>query len=386
MQWTIKNIAHFGGDPDLITIIGESAGAGSVRVLLGSPPAIGKFQGAVAMSNLGGGKDLGLTYGDYATTYSSYLTVAESYAQAGQQIFQEAGCTQSTLQAQIACLKQVPAQTLVNLPTVARYVVQDGHYVNTEDLDVVNKNGSTANVPVIFGNVMNDGASFCTYPTTPVTSEVQGIQESLGISQAYAQSIIDSGLFPYYSTGNITLDSFNVSQRVSTDIQFRCIDQATVYAGVESGAFKQSYYYQMQRSGVGYDPNNLGGPPVEPGYPYGDPELPYFRLHGSDMPWVFGNLYPLRDSLDLYSIQLESGYFAEFVKSGQPNPPMAYLQARDYSITIKGINAGGPWNPVVNAQGSMKLLDYPSLTSNFQDLPQCAFLNYSISYYLDGGM
>jgi len=370
----------------MITIIGESAEAGSVRVILRSPPAIGKYQGAVAMSNLGGGKDLGLTYGDYATTYSSYLTIAQSYAQAGQQIFQEAGCTQSTLQAQIACLEQVPALTVVGLNTVARYVVQDGHYVNTEELDVVNQNGSTANVHVIFGNVMNDGASFCTYPRPPVTSELAGIEASLGISAAYAQSIINSGLFPYYDTGNVTLDSFNVSQRVSTDIQFRCIDQATVYAGVTSGAFKTSYYYQMQRTSGGYDPNGLGGPPAAPGYPYGDPQLPYFRLHGSDMPWVFGNLYPLRDSIDLYSIQLESGYFAEFVKSGQPNPSLSYLQARQYDITIKGIDASGPWNPVTNAQGQMKLLDFPSLSSDFQDLPQCAFLNYSISYYLTGGM
>jgi len=59
MQWVINNIAAFGGDPNRITINGESAGAGSVRVLLGSPPVIGKFQGAIAMSNLGGGVDLG---------------------------------------------------------------------------------------------------------------------------------------------------------------------------------------------------------------------------------------------------------------------------------------------------------------------------------------
>jgi len=47
-------------DPKQITINGGSAGAGSVRTLLGSPKAIGKFAGAWAMSNLGGGEDLGL--------------------------------------------------------------------------------------------------------------------------------------------------------------------------------------------------------------------------------------------------------------------------------------------------------------------------------------
>jgi len=72
-----------------------------------------------------------------------------------------------------------------------------------------------------------------------------------------------------------------------------------MYAASESGVFKSSYYYQMQRSINGYDPNNLGGPPVTPGYPLGNPNLPYFKLHGADMPWVFGNLGELRDINDL---------------------------------------------------------------------------------------
>ena len=286
LEWAIQNIAAFGGDPNKITINGESAGAGSVRTLLGSPKAIGKFRGSIAMSNLGGGVDLGLG-GNYGTTYSSYLSVNESYARS-EALFAEAGCNQTTVQEQIACLKTVPAQTIVNLATVARYVVQDGVYVTTEDLDVYNRNGSAANVNTIWGNVENDGASFSTYPTTPVANETQGLMVGLGISEAYAQSIINSGLFPYYNTGNVTLDSFNVTQRIATDNTFRCIDQATVYAGVHSGAFKTSYYYQMNRAYSGYNPNNVDATgPIEPGYPYGNPEKPYFKLHGADMPWVF---------------------------------------------------------------------------------------------------
>lgn len=100
--------------------------------------------------------------GNYGTTYSSYLTVAQSYTEAGQTIFTEAGCNQTTLAAQIACLKTVPAQTIVNLPTVARYVVQDGTIVNTEQLIVSVKTGSVADVNVIFGTTANDGASFST--------------------------------------------------------------------------------------------------------------------------------------------------------------------------------------------------------------------------------
>ncbi|KAK0280728.1 hypothetical protein LTR35_007754 [Friedmanniomyces endolithicus] len=391
LQWVRENIAAFGGNPYHITIIGESAGAGSVRALLGSPPVIHNnlIVGGVAQSNLGGGVDLGLS-GDYGTTYSSYLTINASYAVAGQQIFEEAGCNQTTLAAQITCLEAVPAQTLVNLPTVARYVVQDGTIVNTEQLDVTNKNGSTADVNVIFGTTKNDGASFSTYPKVNVTSEAQGIELALGTTAQYAQAIIDSGLFPFYDTGNLTLDSFNVSQRVATDKTFRCIDEATVYAGATSGAFRSAYYYTIYRTYEGYDPNNLGASglsqgPTEPGYPNGDPELPYFRLHGSDLGFTYGNQYPLRDGLDLEASQLISGYFAQFAKTGNPNPSLQYLQVRGYTNTTQGVRESGPWPPVSSKTGPTKQLDWPAPTVEFPDLPQCAFLNYSINYYFEGG-
>ncbi|KAK5132552.1 hypothetical protein LTR08_008869 [Meristemomyces frigidus] len=391
LKWVKANIAAFGGDPDRVTIIGESAGAGSVRALLGSPQVVEHklIAGAVAQSNLGGGVDLGLS-GNYGTTYSSYLTIAQSYAQAGQQIFVAAGCTQATLDAQIACLKAVPATTIVNLATVARYVVQDGTIVNTEQLDVTNKNGSTADVPVVFGTTVNDGASFSTYPKVVVTSENQGLMLGLGISQAYAQSIIDSGLFPFYNTGNLTLDSFNVTQRVATDNTFRCIDEATVYSGATSGAFKSAYYYTIDRTYEGYDPNNLGASglsqgPISPAYPNGNPELPYFRLHGSDLGFTYGNQYPLRDPQDLKAMQLISGYYAQFAKNGNPNPSIDYLNVRGYTNTTQGVQASGQWEPVSGKTGPSKILDWPSPSVIFPDLPQCAFLNYSITYYQDGG-
>lgn len=383
LQWVKKNIASFGGNPNKITIIGESAGAGSVRTLLGSPPVIENnlISGAVSMSNLGGGIALGLN-GDYATTYSSYLTIEQSFARAGEQIFSGVGCNQTDINEQIACLKTVPASSIVNLGTVARYVVQDGTIVDTEQLIVTAKNGSQAYVPVIFGTTNNDGASFCGFPPRNITSEVQGIASSLSISQAQAQRVIDSGLFPYYDTGNLTLDTFNVSQRVSTDLQFRCIDEATVYAASVSGAFPASYYYNIDRTYEGYDPLNLG-PALNGGI---NPEGNYFRLHGSDLGFTYGNQNPLRDQRDLQASQLISGYYAAFARTGSPNPNEDYLQARGYSDTLSAVRETGTWDPVTSDEGPAKQLDYPAETISFLEVPQCAFLNYSLSYYLDGGV
>ncbi len=41
LRWVKDNIASFGGDADRVTIMGESAGAGSVAILIASPPAQG---------------------------------------------------------------------------------------------------------------------------------------------------------------------------------------------------------------------------------------------------------------------------------------------------------------------------------------------------------
>lgn len=383
LQWTVRNIASFGGDPSKITIMGESAGAGSVRTLLGSPQAIGLFQGAIAMSNLGGGQTLGLER-NYGTTYSSYYTVNESYTVAGPQIFNGSNCTQSSLQDQIACLRQVNATDLVSLDTVARYVVQDGVIVNAPQLNVFNRNGSSAHVPILFGVTENDGASFSTLSTTPVQNLTEGIMTGLSINESYAEAIIGSGLFPFYSTGNLTFDSFNVSQRIATDTTFRCIDQATVYAGAATGAFPATYFYQFERTINGYNPENVPDAPVTPGYPYGNPNLPYFKLHGSDMDWTFGNFYtPLRDANDLYSVQLVSGYFAEFVKSGQPNPDVEYLKVRGYGTTLEGVQQAGTWGKVASEEGPIMYLDYPAKSGAFVDVEQCSWLNYSIGYYLE---
>ncbi|MEV0666209.1 carboxylesterase/lipase family protein [Actinomadura luteofluorescens] len=50
LQWVRDNIRVFGGDPDQVTVFGQSAGGGSVAALLAMPRAAGLFRRAVAQS------------------------------------------------------------------------------------------------------------------------------------------------------------------------------------------------------------------------------------------------------------------------------------------------------------------------------------------------
>jgi para-nitrobenzyl esterase len=53
LEWVKRNIAQFAGNPANVTLFGESAGAGSVQILMGSPAGAGLFHKAISESGSG---------------------------------------------------------------------------------------------------------------------------------------------------------------------------------------------------------------------------------------------------------------------------------------------------------------------------------------------
>lgn len=172
LDWVRDNIAAFGGDKDRITIFGQSAGAASVRALMGSPKAIGKYAAAIPMSNLAGA--------NYATTYSFYYTIPQEVSLVANPIIEAVGCNSTS--DVLACLKAVDPHTLVNLGTVARYYVShvlqpthllklcrflvvDGTFITSQQLPV-DGSGPVANVHTMMGFMRDDGAAFIGYPVS----------------------------------------------------------------------------------------------------------------------------------------------------------------------------------------------------------------------------
>ncbi|KAJ5678233.1 Carboxylesterase type B [Penicillium maclennaniae] len=371
LEWVRRNIQDFGGDPHRITIFGQSAGAGSVRALLASPKARGMFASAIMESNLGG-----LAYG---TTYSKYYTISQEMEVVGNAIVKEANCSKEI--SPVKCLRGLPAMTITGLSDTARYLVVDGEYLQSSELDLTNP-ASTANVPLLIGTTRDDGAAMLGYPTAGDTLKTFLNESGLPMSIAPSQ------LFPEPSGSNHTLDIFNTTARVATDGMFRCIDQATAYAGINNRIFPEIFFYEFNRTYQmpGWSPNPpLCNAPITPEFPNGDPSQEYFKCHSGELYYVFGNVLrqslPFRDEFDLPFEQYVLDSWASFARSANPNPDQGFLKARGYVNTTRQVETTGPWTPFRHGDYRLRRLQWPSEMVDLDETEQCRALNLPLSYY-----
>jgi len=98
LQWVQRNIAAFGGDPDQVTLAGESAGAMSVGSHIVSPGSKGLFRSAVMES------------GDLRDDYYWYPKLSEAYS-VGDDLAAHLGCPKGT-QDRLACLRKLPEKDI----------------------------------------------------------------------------------------------------------------------------------------------------------------------------------------------------------------------------------------------------------------------------------
>ncbi|KAK1756146.1 Alpha/Beta hydrolase protein [Echria macrotheca] len=367
LDWVRANIAAFGGDPDRITIFGQSAGAGSVRALLASPKAAGKFSGAILLSNLGG-----INYG---TTYSKYYTIDEEMNVAGNAILAATNCTSAA--SQVDCLRALPVSTILNAGT-ARYLVVDGTYLTSSGLELT---GPTLPVHLMMGTTHDDGAPFISFPTTTNQSDYL-------VSQGFSASSLSNNLFPLPHTANATLDLYNASSRLATDGIFRCVDEATAFTGLTTSRFASVYYYEFDRTYQtgGWPGTDVCEAPRTSSHPNGDPSLPYFRCHSGELYYVFGNLLrqgrPDRDGNDVAFSRTVLDAFAAFIRTGDPNPDPEYLAARGYADTLALTEAAGRWEAMTKGQMKMRVLDWPRpRMEGFREVEQCKGLGLGVEEY-----
>ena len=142
LQWVKKNISAFGGDPNNVTIAGESAGAIMVGALLGSPQAKGLYHRAIAES----GGWMGLTMGRMASGQTAQANGAKTMEALGVKT--------------IAELRAKPMNELTGLS--AGGLIVDG-YLIPEDVSLTFTNGKQHAVDVLTGS-NKDEANFGVCP------------------------------------------------------------------------------------------------------------------------------------------------------------------------------------------------------------------------------
>jgi para-nitrobenzyl esterase len=291
LRWVKRNAAAFGGDPDRVTLAGESAGGDSVMHLLTSPAAAGLFHRAVVMS--GGGRfplqgGVPLTGGD---------AQAPSAAQIGVAFAASVGITGSGPEA-LAALRAVPEEkvlgginmlSLLNAPedplTHTEGAIVDGNLVLASPGEGLRARRA-APMPILIGTTSADLPA----KLPPLVSPL-----------SYFGSEAGRALKTYNPNG--TLQNLPLIMTIGVDMAMHEPARFVARQMTASGAPAWLYRFDYVAGSLGASATGAA--------------------HATDVPYFLGTIAArYGDAVtgkDRSAARLASGYLANFVKTGDPN-------------------------------------------------------------------
>ena len=294
LRWVQRNVAAFGGDPNRVTIFGESAGGGSVLCLMVSPNAKGLFHAAIAQS----APEMRLA------PLTSRSVANPSAEQQGIQLLSQYGLTES---ATVDQLRQLDADKLAEgfpsmemdvkkfelnlkeLPLAMAPVV-DGKVIP----DLPNRLfalGQAHPLPMIVGNTRDEMTLFMSQ--IPMPKEVAQYEQA--INQNFGS--LGSEVIAAYPATNPKSIRDNVIQ-LASDSVFG--SQARHVARLHAKNGYPTYRYVFSCGTKQFPLSMLGA------------------HHACELPYVFGQ--PAKpDEADKKVVDVVQGYWLNFAKTGDPN-------------------------------------------------------------------
>jgi para-nitrobenzyl esterase len=278
LQWIKKNIAAFGGDPDKVTIFGESAGGIAVSMLCASPLAKGLFSGAISQSGGSFGPPRPTTYP------GENLKRLADAERDGKAYMENAGVSS------IAGLRRIEAD---KLPGGRGWPIIDG-WVLPEDQVKLYEAGRFNDTPILVGYNSDEGASFM----------------RMREPQAYIDSVKQRyGPFAERLLKAYPVDSNAVPKTARDLMRDAAFGWHTwIWARLQSkmGKSRAFYYYFDQH----------------PDYAADSPQADRGSPHGQDVAYVFQHLNassPQTTKSDLEISEAMATYWTNFAKQGNPN-------------------------------------------------------------------